>query len=368
MKNNKLFLAAGCIFALAGQQASADSADVGMYHVYISAMFGKPDSSRPVVQNSGTGYAGGVGIPLYKDTNRWHVELAGNSQRLQTPKSTSSSFFRQELASSLMYSFGDRDELTPFVLGGLGVAHNDVIPDSDDEYTFTAHLGAGLTKLFANTVRGRVEVRGMYDDYQDGYFDAALLAGVELPIGRRKTIEVVKVVTPPPVIVEKQVEVIKEVERLQEVAPPDSDGDRIEDKFDKCPGTLSGVRSDNDGCALPDQAIVLRNIEFDFGKDTLTPASMPLIDAAAVFLSNQKNLRAIIAGHTDSVGSDRFNLDLSKRRANTVRKVLIEKGVSEKRLNNTGFGESMPVASNTTDEGRQLNRRVEFLLLAAAAE
>jgi OOP family OmpA-OmpF porin len=70
-----------------------------------------------------------------------------------------------------------------------------------------------------------------------------------------------------------------------------------------------------------------------------------------------------IAGHTDAVGDDRSNLELSGARAAAVRQYLVDHGVSAARLTSNGYGESRPVATNDTDEGRQLNRRVEFIIL-----
>ncbi|MES3040661.1 MAG: OmpA family protein [Pseudomonadota bacterium] len=368
MKNNKCALA---IFAssLAISASFAQAApESGVYHAYMGALFGQPDNQRPLVGNS-TGFIGAIGIPLFQDSNRWHVEIAGTNQTFKTPANVSTSFFRQDLTASLMYSFEDRDVLTPYVLAGVGVARNDVIPDDLDKTGFTGHVGVGLTKLFGFAVRGRLEVRGIYDDYSEDYVDTAITTGIEIPLGRtqRVEVEVIKVVQAQPVIIEKPVEVQVIKETLKEVPPPDSDGDNIADSIDRCPGTLANVRTDNLGCAIS-QTVVLENIEFDFNQDTLKSSSKALIEKASVFFSNQANLRAVVAGHTDSIGSNDANQTLSVRRANTVRNALVAGGVDGLRLQAIGLGETLPIATNDTEAGRANNRRVEFLLVAATAE
>ncbi|TES92712.1 MAG: hypothetical protein E3J87_04555 [Candidatus Cloacimonadota bacterium] len=112
------------------------------------------------------------------------------------------------------------------------------------------------------------------------------------------------------------------------------------------------------------QVIVLRGIYFDTGKATIRPESYPVLDDAVRVL--QANPKAIveIAGHTDSVGSDSYNRGLSDRRANSVKNFLISRGVAYNRLQAMGYGESMPIASNATRDGRQMNRRIEFRVLS----
>ena len=68
----------------------------------------------------------------------------------------------------------------------------------------------------------------------------------------------------------------------------------------------------------------------------------------------------LVEGHTDSTGSDAYNQQLSERRANSVRKLLVQRGVQEQRITILGYGESRPIATNATPEGRQMNRRVEI--------
>ncbi|MDB5035793.1 MAG: von Willebrand factor type domain protein [Chlorobi bacterium] len=107
----------------------------------------------------------------------------------------------------------------------------------------------------------------------------------------------------------------------------------------------------------------VQNIFFDFGKADLKPESFAEIDRLAALLNEYPRINVEIGAHTDAVGSDRDNQTLSQSRARSVVDYLIRKGIDESRLHAKGYGESVPVASNDNDEGRALNRRVEFKLV-----
>jgi OOP family OmpA-OmpF porin len=106
--------------------------------------------------------------------------------------------------------------------------------------------------------------------------------------------------------------------------------------------------------------IVLRGIEFAFNKAEIGGASSVILDVAVEQLQRCPNVPMEIDGHTDSVGPEDYNLGLGKRRADSVKGYLVSKGVRSSRLTARSFGETRPVASNDTDEGRQTNRRVEL--------
>jgi len=117
------------------------------------------------------------------------------------------------------------------------------------------------------------------------------------------------------------------------------------------------------GDAAPDPCagrIVLRGVEFAFDKAELTGASSVILDFAVEQLKRCPNIPMDIDGHTDSVGSEEYNQGLGQRRANSVKGYFVDHGVRASRLGARSFGESRPVASNDTDEGRQTNRRVEL--------
>jgi outer membrane protein OmpA-like peptidoglycan-associated protein len=105
-------------------------------------------------------------------------------------------------------------------------------------------------------------------------------------------------------------------------------------------------------------------VNFDFDSSALTSTAKTNLDKLAQVLTNNPDTNINIYGHTDSKGTDAYNLNLSERRANAVKAYLSGKGIASNRLFATGEGESMPVATNDTDAGRAKNRRVEFAITA----
>lgn len=103
---------------------------------------------------------------------------------------------------------------------------------------------------------------------------------------------------------------------------------------------------------------------FDFNKANLTQASIKSIEELATVLKKYPDTDVLIEGHTDSKGSDDYNLSLSEQRAASVSNYLREKNINPNRLRTVGYGEKQPVASNETDDGRSQNRRVTFVITA----
>jgi outer membrane protein OmpA-like peptidoglycan-associated protein len=159
---------------------------------------------------------------------------------------------------------------------------------------------------------------------------------------------------------------------------PDNDQDMILDIDDACPDEPETVNEyyDEDGC--PDEVPVLVTCEqieiservfFETNSAQILPRSYELLNVIAVTLRDAEYIRMVnVEGHTDSRNTDEYNLDLSRRRAESVRIYLIGRGIAESRLTSEGFGEGRPVASNETDEGLAMNRRVEFLIVEQDAQ
>jgi len=104
----------------------------------------------------------------------------------------------------------------------------------------------------------------------------------------------------------------------------------------------------------------LPKIQFDFDKADITPESYPTLDLIFEILSRSEHLKLFVLAHTDSVGTEEYNLDLSERRAKSVKEFLVKKGLPPPSIRYRGYGFSRPLADNSSDEGRAKNRRVEF--------
>jgi len=137
----------------------------------------------------------------------------------------------------------------------------------------------------------------------------------------------------------------------------DTDGDGVCDEADKCPGTPAGAKVDSVGCPLEQTLKLL----FDFDSAELRPESITELERVVTFMGDVPFAKAMVEGHTDSVGTEAYNQGLSDRRAKAVFDYLSSRGVDPARLSSIGHGELKPIADNATAEGRQLNRRVMLI-------
>jgi outer membrane protein OmpA-like peptidoglycan-associated protein len=151
----------------------------------------------------------------------------------------------------------------------------------------------------------------------------------------------------------------------------DADNDGIPDTQDKCP-TQPGPRSsiaEKNGCPSlikegDGEVQLLQAIQFETGKTVIKPASYPILDEVVGLMKARASMRIAVHGHTDSRGAVDMNITLSKGRAASVMKYLVDHGVAASRLQSDGFGPNKPIADNNTEEGRAKNRRVEFKILS----
>jgi outer membrane protein OmpA-like peptidoglycan-associated protein len=147
----------------------------------------------------------------------------------------------------------------------------------------------------------------------------------------------------------------------------DTDNDGVLDKDDDCPNTAGPIS--NKGCPVIEKEVeeILKtafdNLEFETGKDVIKQASLPSLTELAEVLKKKSTWGLQISGHTDNVGDDQKNLILSKKRAEAVKAFMVSQGIDASRLSTLYFGETQPIATNDTPEGRQKNRRVEMKII-----
>ena len=217
-------------------------------------------------------------------------------------------------------------------------------------YSHYSYAYGGLEYTFGSKAKKNVDwvnpIAMMYDEL----YDAALRAEVEALKGR-----------------------VTNVETAVADLKKDSDGDGVADQFDKCPNTPAGSVVDGSGCVIvfPKDTVKAdssktsamtapySNIQFEFDSSVLRTSSYPVLDGTSADLrSSGKTIT--LAGYASSEGTAAHNMKLSKDRAMSVKTYLVNSGVEAKHLKIKAYGETHPIADNSTDAGRVLNRRVEF--------
>jgi len=126
-----------------------------------------------------------------------------------------------------------------------------------------------------------------------------------------------------------------------------------------CRKPRPGEQVDANGCAV-DKSFILKGVKFEFDSDRLTEEAKTILNQVAETLQAYADTNVEVEGHTDSVGSESYNLGLSERRAIAVKKYLEGRGVVGKRMTPVGYGETRPIESNESENGRENNRRVEL--------
>jgi OOP family OmpA-OmpF porin len=287
-------------------------------HWFLSGALGLADIRQPAGFESDTRPLISAGIGLAQLTGSGGPRIEVRDEALISSATTFSN-----LQLVLGWSFGLFGKNTNIDLDSDG----DGVPDRVDEC--------------ANTPRGaRVDARGCpIDSDGDGVYD-----GLDQCPGTPRGCEVDK-----------------------RGCPIDTDRDGVCDGLDKCPGTPPGTKVDKDGC--PERkaifepgkkVLVLEGVNFAFDSAELTRESYRILDRVVTGLNDWPEIRVEIGGHTDSDGADAYNLALSQRRAESVRAYFVSKGIKASRLEAKGYGETQPVTSNDTAEGRAKNRRVEL--------
>jgi OOP family OmpA-OmpF porin len=303
------------------------------------------------------------GVFTYTDADADHNNADGDAEAMG---------YRLEA----LYNFLPDTDVVLFVAAGVGGRNIDYDNKSDSS-DLALDYGLGFKWFFAEDWAFRADARHIYvTDESENNFEYT--AGLSFYFGGERA----KPELPPPPPPKPEPVVVPE---------PDTDGDGVIDKLDQCPDTPAGVKVDEVGCPLdsdkdgvydyldkcPDTPIELKvdkdgcpikvtinlNVLFDFDKSDVKPKYHDEIKRVADYMNAYPWEKATLEGHTDSKGTDAYNQKLSQRRVDAIKKYLVEKfGISADRLTAVGYGESKPIATNDTDEGRQLNRRVQAVM------
>ena len=307
-------------------------------------------------------------------------------------------------------------------IGGQTINYSKI--SKSNSVSFAGDYGVGVKYFLAENVALRADIRhvmgyGSIDNSMETTFGVTFLFGGEKKVEKSIVREAAAAPAPPPVVLDTDGDgVPNDLDKCLDTpagvkvdldgCPLDTDGDGVPDYLDKCPGTPKGVKVDYNGCPLdtdgdgvpdyldkcPDtpkgvkvdkngcppvaearvapkaatavekqiveKGRVTLNVQFDTNKAVVKPRYEKDIQELADAMTRHPELKVLIEGHTDSVGDKKYNLNLSQKRAEAVKDVLVKKyKIDPARLKAKGFGEDDPIADNKTKEGRQKNRRVE---------
>jgi OOP family OmpA-OmpF porin len=325
MKSKILILAA---FALVLSFPSLAAAQIEPESIHLSIMGGATFPAKNLDIHNGPIVGLGLG---YNFTKNWGIEgFAHYAFNLDTKVPADEISEDLNIFSARfngIYHFVTDYNFVPYFTLGIGAMK---IEGMDDNYSSaTANAGLGFKYFFNEVVALRMEVNELVAFKKSGdkrYSAPSVTAGLTFQFA-------------------------------QPSACPDSDADGVCDSLDRCPNTPAGYKVDADGC--PVAVSITLDVKFDFDKAVVKPQYRSEVERVADFLNTHPGSTATIEGHTDSKGSDEYNLKLSDRRAAAVRDYLVKEfGVNPAKLTSIGYGETRPIATNDTEEGRAQNRRV----------
>jgi len=341
------------------------------YHVF--------DGDQDTDNNIAAGFSLG-----YNVTKHWSAELETRYTPTQTDESNDKDVDLWTVGMNALYHFNPDGPFVPYVSAGAGVMF--FRPDGyENNEDYVMQAGVGAKYFVSDNTALRVDMRYLIDfhsdqDWADNGEDQVAnnflaTAGLYWQFGGQTP--------PPPQPLDSDADGISDIRDkcpdtpfgvmvdavgcppVEKTPPPapvfvdgDDDGDGVPNSRDKCPGTEKGVIVDEVGCPVK----FTMQIEFDFDKAMVRPEYHEKLREAAEFIKEYPGTQFLLAGHTDSIGTEQYNKVLSKRRAAAVKKYLVEEfGIAAHLMSPRGYGETQPIASNDTEEGRQRNRRVDVI-------
>lgn len=248
------------------------------------------------------------------------------------------------------------EKLSAYALAGLG--YQNVTNEAfDNEDSTVLNYGAGLKydiPYYGISIKGDVRHLLAVKNTQN---DLMYTIGLAMPLGKKYSDDIKPIV---PIVEEEKKELKETHQKIEEpvVVIQDDDNDGVSNKLDKCPNTSKGVKVNTVGCV----DTINLNINFDNNSTEIKNIYNDKLLSFANILQKNKNLTAVIEAHTDAKGSDSYNQTLSDRRAISVVNALKTFNIDSSRLRAVGYGETQPIDTNDTPEGKAKNRRVTALI------
>lgn len=301
-----------------------------------------------------TGYFIGFGYDL---TDRISAELSTFDLDPQTTGSSDVDMDHYKV--DLFYNLGSNSgKWVPFVVGGLG--SNNLGGENDPVWD----IGGGIQYKLSDKWTWRTAIRRHFrtdQDFEDN--DLGIDMALVYRFGGSPSRPAAAAAAPAPAA--------RPTAAAAPAAPapaaaPDSDRDGVPDSRDNCPDTPRNYAVDADGCPIPVEEVARVELEvrFDFDRSEVKPEFFDEIQEVTDFMVQYPDVIIELEGHTDSRGTDQYNMGLSDRRAQAVRQVMIDRyNIQASRITATGYGESRPRATNDTDAGRAQNRRVMTVII-----
>jgi len=379
---NRNALSALIALALVGGSAAAQAQDFGNWYVAPRIGADVSDSSR----QTDASVWGGIGVGVWVNPH-----LAVDFEYTMNNAGFKDNSFRPNhewesvgLGVSARYFFGDEgSQWRPYIMGGVGALRHAAysgfllrdVNFNENGWDPMATLGAGIQYNMSERVALRGEIAARYDHdnntrgnlsdalgygiaHKSGYTDGLVSVALVYNFGTPSAPAVAAATpsNPPP---------------AADCHALDDDHDGVNNCDDRCPDTAAGVIVGPDGC--PKNVVIdLRGVNFKFdrpksGEHAIEPTlqvptadSVAILDQAVDALNRYPSIKVELDGHTDSVGADAYNQKLSERRAQIVSDYLTAHGVGADRIVAVkGFGETAPIDTNATKEGRARNRRTE---------
>ncbi len=343
---NKHLLALSLIIGI-GFAASAQAEEEFLDNRWYVAPFGsyvKPGGDR--ISNE-KGYGAGIGFGKIIDKH-FNVELRGFYNGFDDERPRFGKQGQWDLAggtADLQYYFW-RDTFSPYTVIAAGGMNSNV--NGNSGIGIIGEAGAGFTYELHDNFLLRSDVRYRYNNNlnahltpngTDEYHDMVVNVGFVVPLGPKP-----KPAAP--------------VEKVADCSTLDSDSDGVNDCIDTCPGTMAGSKVNEQGCPI---SLELKGVNFQYNTAELTPNAQSILDGVAEnLMTYPQKVDLEVRGHASSEGSSKYNLRLSQKRSESVVEYLRMKGVTNN-MTAHGYGEEMPIADNSTEEGRQQNRRVELV-------